>query len=179
MLLYPATADDTFEAHALIERAYRGDSARQGWTHEADLLSGQRTDEALLAAMIASPDEHLLINRDGDAIIGCIAVKKQPDGLAYIGMVTIEPILQRHGLGRIMLEAAEAFAVGSFCAESAEMTVIAQREELIAWYERRGYRQTGEKRPFPLTDRRFGEPKRQDLEFVVLEKALRSQAPEA
>jgi hypothetical protein len=52
------------------------------------------------------------------------------------------------------------------------MTVIAQRAELIAWYERRGYRATGETAPFPYGDARFGEPLRPDLHFVVLRKAL-------
>ena len=53
-----------------------------------------------------------------------------------------------------------------------EMTVIANRGELIAWYERRGYVLTGERRPFPLDDPRFGLPKTRDLAFVVLEKPL-------
>jgi hypothetical protein len=54
------------------------------------------------------------------------------------------------------------------------MTVIAQRQELIAWYQRRGYSLTGEARPFPTEDPRFGLPKRDDLGFVVLEKRLTS-----
>src|SRR4051794_13241714 len=31
---------------ALVESAYRGESSRAGWTTEADLLDGQRTDRA-------------------------------------------------------------------------------------------------------------------------------------
>ena len=53
-----------------------------------------------------------------------------------------------------------------------EMTVITQRRELIAWYERRGYTVTGESRPFPHSDERFGLPRRTDLVFEVLAKPL-------
>ena len=52
------------------------------------------------------------------------------------------------------------------------MTVIDIRDELIAFYERRGYRRTGIKKPFPYGDARFGLPKRDDLRFEVLEKPL-------
>lgn len=161
--------------HNLIERAYRGDSARRGWTHEADLLGGQRTDAASLAAMVDDPRQHLLIRRTGDRIDGCIAVTEKADGLVYIGLVTVEPARQGSGLGTELLAAAEDYAASLLTADRAEMTVIAQREELIAWYERRGFLRTGERRPFPFNDRRFGEPLRQDLEFVVLERRLHAR----
>jgi ribosomal protein S18 acetylase RimI-like enzyme len=87
-------------------------------------------------------------------------------------MVTVAPRLQARGLGRLMLSASEEQAVRLFAATRIEMTVISQRTELIAWYERRGYRLSGERRPFPADDPRFGLPRRDDLEFIVLEKPL-------
>ena len=174
MQLDPATSDDLSEVHALIERAYRGESARLGWTHEADLLGGQRTDRDSLEAMLSNPAQHLLLHRAAGRLLGSIAVTSKGDGLVYIGMVTVEPALQGSGIGRALLAAAEGFAAERLGATQAEMTVIAQREELITWYERRGYRRTGERRPFPVADPRFGLPKRADLEIVVLEKSLRS-----
>lgn len=177
-MLELATAADIPALHALIERAYRGDSARRGWTHEADLLGGQRTDVALLHAMVADPSQHLLVHRSEAGVDACIAVTSKSPDLVYLGMVTVDPELQGRGIGKAVLAAAERRAWANIGASHAEMTVIGQRHELIAWYERRGYRLTGERRPFP-EDPRFGQPKRNDLEFVVLEKRLTSPASEA
>jgi ribosomal protein S18 acetylase RimI-like enzyme len=172
MHLDPANSDDIPALHALIERAYRGESARQGWSHEADLLDGQRIDAAGLSAIIADPAQHLLVLHDGESIRACVSLTDKGDGLAYLGLLTVEPRFQASGLGRSVLAAAEDHARASLGARRIEMTVIVQREELIAWYERRGYAGTGEHRPFPMHDPRFGLPRREDLSFVVLEKAL-------
>ncbi len=172
MHLDSATGADLPMLHALIESAYRGESAKIGWTHEADLLGGQRTDEQELAELLADPRRRLLVLRDGDSLRGCVALADKGDGLAYLGMLTIDPPQQATGLGRMLLAAAEDHAAADWGTTRIEMTVIAQRPELIAWYQRRGYALTGEHRPFPLADPRFGVARRDDLEFVVLEKPL-------
>lgn len=161
-----ATPDDVATLHPLIERAYRGDTAKTGWTHEADLLFDDRTSADELTALVADPDRVILLaHRDG-ALVGCVQVARIGDDRAYLGMLTVEPSLQASGLGRRLLAAAEAEAVARFAARRMEMTVIHRRAELIAWYERRGYAPTGETRPFPV------DPPRPELDFVVLEKAL-------
>jgi GNAT superfamily N-acetyltransferase len=157
--------------HRLVESAYRGDSARGGWTHEADLLGGQRIDAATLAALIADPAETILLAFDEDELIGCVQVSDRGGGLAYLGMLAISPARQAAGLGRMLINAAERDA-RTLGAARIEMTVIRQRAELIAYYERRGYAQTGEERPFPLDDERFGLPRTRELAFVVLAKRL-------
>ena len=172
MHLEPAQSADLPALHDLIESAYRGDSAKLGWTHEADLLGGQRTDLDALEAMLADPAQTILILRDGEEIDACVALADRGGGLTYIGMFTVAPSRQATGIGRLLLAASEEHAASAFNATRIEMTVIAQRSELIAWYERRGYHLTGERRPFPAADPRFGLPKREDLEFVVLEKLL-------
>ena len=172
MKLAPAGRDELPDLHALIESAYRGDSARAGWSHEADLLDGQRTDLAELGAALDDPAQHLLVFRDHDQIAACVSLTDRGDGLAYLGLLTVDPRRQATGLGRMMLAAAEDHAATDLGATRIEMTVIAQRDELVAWYERRGYARTGERRPFPSSDPRFGEPRRDDLEFVVLEKSF-------
>jgi GNAT superfamily N-acetyltransferase len=172
MHLEPAQISDLPALHDLIEGAYRGDSAKLGWTHEANLLGGQRTDLPALKAMLADPAQTILILRDGDEIDACVALADHGNGLAYLGMFTVAPARQATGIGRLLLAASEEHAASAFGANRIEMTVIAQRLELIAWYERRGYRLTGERRPFPANDPRFGLPRREDLEFVVLEKRL-------
>ncbi|HVK81668.1 MAG TPA: GNAT family N-acetyltransferase [Verrucomicrobiae bacterium] len=176
MNLRPATPNDITTLHALVEAGYRGDSAKQGWTHEADLLGGQRTDVAALAEMIADPEQTILLaEADDGALLGCVLIadEGERDGqrIAYLGMLTVSPTLQNGGLGRQLIAAAESYA-RTFGAHVMEMTVIKQRRELIDWYIRRGYADTGREEPFPFDDERFGLPKTRDLVFVVLAKPL-------
>jgi len=145
-----AAPDDLPRLHPVIERAYRGDSARAGWTHEADLLDDTRTDLSTLQGALASPAERLLIALDGDTPIGCVEVSDRGDGLTYLGLLCIEPTLQAAGLGRRLIAAAETLARETFGAAAMEMTVIENRAELIAYYERRGYVRTTERRDFPI-----------------------------
>ncbi|HVF83896.1 MAG TPA: GNAT family N-acetyltransferase [Sphingomicrobium sp.] len=172
MELERATLADLPRLHRLIEGAYRGDTARSGWSHEADLLAGQRIDVETLALMVGDPVEDLLLWRDKGEKVACVALTDKGGGLTYLGLLTVDPSRQASGVGKSLLAAAEAWAAQHRAATRMEMTVIVQRPELIAWYERRGYQLTGERRPFPHGDARFGEPRRPDLEFVVLEKAL-------
>jgi GNAT superfamily N-acetyltransferase len=171
VMLGRIAADDLPALHALIERAYRGDTARAGWTHEADLLGGQRTDLDALTAMLADPEQRLLAARGTAGLVGCVALRRVAPDRCYLGLLTVEPTLQAAGLGRRLLAEAEA-AARDWGSRTVEITVIARRRELVGWYERRGYRLTGERRPFPMEDPRFGLPKTGDLEFVVLEKPV-------
>ena len=171
-----ATADDVPALHALVESAYRGDSARGGWTHEADLLDGQRTDPAGLAEAIADPDHLILLARDATALRGCVELTRVASDRAYLGLLSVAPDWQGRALGKALIAAAEAEAQARFGVTHIEMTVIRQRGVLIDYYRRRGYAPTGEMRPFPYGDERFGRPRVADLSFVVLEKRLRSPA---
>ena len=170
-----ASPADIPALHALIESAYRGESARQGWTHEADLLGGQRTDVEALAEIIADPAQTLLLMEEAGALVGCVLVAEkagpQKEKRGYLGMLTVSPSLQSGGYGRRLIDAAEQHA-RDFGATAMEMTVIKSRRELIDWYIRRGYADTGREEPFPLDDVRYGLPKTRDLVFVVLAKAL-------
>ena len=168
----PATRADIPTLHTLIESAYRGDSARQGWTHEADLLDGQRTDPASLTEIIDDPDQRILVALHGSDIIGCVQIARKENGKSYLGLLSVDPLRQATGLGKQLIAAAEHAAATYFGAQLIEMTVIKQRSELIAYYSRRGYSATGEERPFPLDDERFGLPRTSELVFVVLAKNI-------
>lgn len=169
-----ATAADAEAVVALVNSAYRGDSSRAGWTTEADLLGGQRTDADGIRDVVASDERRLLLHRAADgALLACVLLERRPGDGCYLGMLTVRPDLQAAGIGRRLLAAAESYAAAGLGASYVEMTVIGVRTELIAWYERRGYARTGERRPFPYGDVRFGLPRRPDLEFDVLRKALR------
>ena len=156
---------------ALINSAYRGDSSKAGWTTEADLLDGQRVDLEGLAETIARPGNVILLHEQDRLPVACVHLERTGED-CYLGLLTIRPTMQDAGLGRRMLEAAERWAIEHWSSQAVHMTVIAQRTELIAWYQRRGYRRTGERRPFPYGDQRFGLPRRDDLEFEVLRKPL-------
>ena len=159
---------------ALVNAAFRGTGAGQGWTTEADYIQGQRIDLHLLREeLAASPNARLLVWRDdgGRDLHGCVWLQPDKDGAWYLGMLTVRPDLQAHHLGRRILAEAEAIAAQSG-ARRLRMTVINIRDSLIAWYGRRGYVATLERKPFPYGDNRFGRPLRDDLCFVVLEKVL-------
>jgi ribosomal protein S18 acetylase RimI-like enzyme len=166
-----AVAADTPAIVALVESAYRGDSSRKGWTTEADLLDGQRTDREQVQESFDDPSVAFCLATLRGVVVGSVCVRVDPPGLAHIGMFAVSPALQRAGLGSALLVEAEQEAVARG-AQVARMTVIEQRPELLAWYGRRGYRDTGEREPFPYGDPRFGLPRRDDLRFVVLRKSL-------
>jgi ribosomal protein S18 acetylase RimI-like enzyme len=156
---------------ALIESAYRGESSRAGWTSEADILGGQRTDPQGVREVITAPGSRLMIvERDGEPV-ACCQLEHRGDA-AYFGMFAVRPDLQGAGLGRRIIAEAERSARETWGMAEMHMTVISVREDLIAWYERRGYRRTGRMTPFPYGDERFGIPRRDDLAFELLVKDL-------
>ncbi|MGQ0467739.1 MAG: GNAT family N-acetyltransferase [Sporichthyaceae bacterium] len=171
LALRPARSDDIPDLLALVHSAYRGEASRVGWTTEADLLDGQRTDPALLAADLTNPALTVLYAVDSNGPLACAAVTDRGGGVGYFGMFAVRPSAQGGRIGSALLAAAEDHARG-FGAVRMEMTVLVQRVELIAWYERRGYERTGESSPFPYGDERFGLPRRPDLAFEVLAKQL-------
>jgi ribosomal protein S18 acetylase RimI-like enzyme len=166
-----ATAADTAAVVALVESAYRGDASRAGWTTEADFLDGRRTGADDIEAVLARPQSRLLLAERNGTLIACAHVAVE-DGAGYFGMFSVDPQQQGGGIGKAVLAEAERIAREDWGMAHMRMTVIDIRDELIAFYERRGYRRTGVKKPFPYGDERFGLPKRDDLRFEVLEKAL-------
>ncbi|KJY42075.1 GCN5 family acetyltransferase [Streptomyces sp. NRRL B-1568] len=167
----PATAADVPAVVQLVESAYRGDASRAGWTTEADLLEGRRTDPDGVLAVVEHEASRLLVAELDGEPVACCHVEHRGDH-AYFGMFAVRPTAQGGGLGKTVLAEAERLAHVEWGAAEMHMTVIRQRDELIAWYERRGYRRTGRMSPFPYGDERFGIPQRDDLEFELLVKKL-------
>jgi ribosomal protein S18 acetylase RimI-like enzyme len=157
---------------ALVNGAYRGEDAKKGWTTEADLLDGQRIDENGMLDLIEKEDSVILIAEDDDTgdLLGCVHLEKQ--GVeCYLGMLTVDPSQQGQGIGKMLIEESEALASFWDCTKLT-MTVINRRPELLAWYQKMGFKNTGKTKPFPYGDERFGIPKVKDLEFVVLERKV-------
>jgi ribosomal protein S18 acetylase RimI-like enzyme len=173
MLLKHAVEADYAAIIDLVNLAFRGTGPSASWNIE-NFIEGQRLNESLLREdLAAKPEAHLLTYRDDPEgpLLGTVLLDPQKDGVWYLGLLTVRPDLQNRQLGRTLLAAAEDFAKQrSAC--RIQMTVVNIRAPLIAWYERRGYTLTGETKPFPYGDERFGRPLRDDLHFVVLEKEI-------
>lgn len=164
-----ATTRDTEELNNLINSAYRGEYSKMGWTTEADLLDGIRTDEESLIDLIAKPGAVILkYYDDNTALKGCVYLEKNGSKM-YLGMLSVAPPEQSKGIGKLLLNEGEKYAKAHGCSV-VEMSVISLRKELIAWYQKRGYYKTGETKPFP-DDTRFGIPK-QPLEFIIMQKKI-------
>lgn len=155
----------------LVTSAYRGEASRVGWTTEADLLDGNRIDPEVLRIDIERPRSRVLIAEQDGRMLACAHVADE-GGAGYFGMFSVRPGAQGGGLGKAVLAEAERIVREEWGLTALRMTVIDLREELIRWYERRGYVRTGIKQPFPYGDARYGVPKRPDLRFEVLEKSL-------
>ena len=163
-----ATKADIPALNELVNSAYRGEGSKKGWTTEADLLDGIRTSEETLTEMIAKPNAVILVAETDGHLKGCVYLEEQHNTL-YLGMLTVMPELQGKGLGAQLLTAAEERA-HQLGLQKIKITVITVRDELIAWYKRKGFVDTGEREPFP-SNPKFGIP-RQPLEFLVMEKNL-------
>lgn len=168
-MITQATIADAAELSALINSAYRGETSKKGWTTEADLLEGTRTTPKELATIITTPHHYLLKFIRDEKIIGSVLLIAKKEVL-YLGMLTVSPELQNSGIGKQLLQAAEQLAQ-QLELSRIQMTVIGIRKELLAWYIRNGYEDTGVREPFP-----FGEGDKaltsEPLDFIVLEKKL-------
>ncbi|KAJ7179332.1 acyl-CoA N-acyltransferase [Mycena filopes] len=153
----------------LVRRAYRGN---EGWTTEATMLADERIDVPTVLEKLQDKNARVLVAVEDGQILGCCEIVQVDTGTAYFGMFAVEPRLQTGGIGRKILAHAEATAGAEWGVSRVEMTVIWQREELIAWYKRRGYTDSGETRPFPVDKLINGVALRDDLHFVVLVKTL-------
>ena len=172
MKLKKAAPESSQEITLLVNSAYRGESSKAGWTTEADLLGGQRSDEDSIKELIQRKNSVILTHvNEKNEMIACVHLEQKDNQTTYLGMLTVQPTLQAKGLGKILLREAEDYSRNYFKSTKIVMTVIHLRSELMGWYERRGYKKTGETHPFPMNDPKFGLPKT-ELFFIVLEKTL-------
>ncbi|MDD2829928.1 MAG: GNAT family N-acetyltransferase [Sulfuricurvum sp.] len=147
----------------------RGDSSREGWTTEADLLSGKRIDEAELIQLLNDLDSLILIAHSEDRVFATIHAHYENESV-HFGLFAVEPSLQDGGIGKELLAYAESEAIRKWGVNTAIMEVITHRSELIEYYERRGYVRTGEMSPFPESD--LWDKQVAFLELIRLEKSL-------
>jgi len=187
VFLREATLNDVPALEVLLNRCYR---FNEGWTNEADLVGGVRTNQGELESVINDPKQYLFVFpktesglRDGaetGEILGCINVE-MGNNEAHIGMFAVNPELQGNGVGNTMLEAGEVFAArhlnhrkdtqGKSSPALIKLFVLDGRPQLQSYYERRGYVATGNTEAFP-EDGNNGTPKKDGLYFLELAKMI-------
>ncbi|WP_426091727.1 GNAT family N-acetyltransferase [Flavobacterium sp. DSR3-2] len=168
-MITKATPENVSQLNKLINSAYRGESSKKGWTTEANILEGLRTTEEELNETIQDHKNTILKFTENNQIIGCVLLVEKEQEL-YLGMLTVSPELQNSGVGKKLLQQAEIHAL-ELGLHKIVMTVISVREELIAWYKRNGYKDTGAKEPFPASDVHIPITE-EPLEFIVMEKRI-------
>lgn len=168
--MFRAEKQDAGQIAALVNSAYRGEFSKQGWTTEADLLAGLRIDIEGILRLISSDESMLLLCKAEAELIGSVHLQKQAEQVC-LGMLAVSPPLQGRGIGKQLLEAAEQAAQETWAVNKSVMSVIASRSELIAFYERRGYRRTGVSKAFPVNPELWT-PKVAGLRLEILEKVL-------
>jgi GNAT superfamily N-acetyltransferase len=164
-----AVLADAPSVRALVVRSYRGDT---GWTTETHLLTDERIDLVGVEQKITAPDGLMLLAHQDGELVACCELQRRGPAVAYFGLFAVEPARQAGGIGRDVLAHAERYAAGQWRVATMEMQVVGQRSELVAWYVRRGYTLTDERRPFPFDALVNGVALRDDLYFAVLTKTL-------
>jgi len=165
-----AAMEEAEQIAVMVNESYRGETSRQGWTTEADLLDGLRTDAEEVRRLISSDVSMVLVCLSGAELVGSVCLEKMDDQ-AHLGMFVVKPMLQGRGIGKQLLAAAEYAAQREWAVGKLAMAVITCRHELIAFYERRGYQRKGVFREFPLNPDVWT-PKVQELRLEILEKPV-------
>lgn len=163
-----ANKSDSAAIAELVNAAYRPIHDTAGWTHESDLVAGERTTPAQVAETIKRPNSVILVRCENSAIVACVHIEKEGNN-CHIGMLAVNSTLQAAGIGKQMLALAENYATETFGAERFILVVVSARSELIAFYLRRGYQKTGSVMDYPLSAG-AGIPKNPALKIEVLEK---------
>jgi ribosomal protein S18 acetylase RimI-like enzyme len=167
--LHIASKASAEEIVSLVNRAYHPPPQEAGWTHEANLILGKRTTLPQVLSLFHERSVILLLCAESK-LVACVHVQGGPSGTAYIGMLATEPQRQAQGLGKQMLLHAEAYAKKHFGASAFKMLILSSRPELLAFYQRRGYVQTGETEAYPFDE--IGQPIAPGLHFLSLIKAM-------
>lgn len=153
MHLREASPDDADNLAALINAAYRA---------EDFFKIGDRIDAA--GVRHEAERGRFLVLEDDFGVTGCVYVEVKGE-LGYFGLLSVDPSRQGQGIGTTLMRAAEEFCRGAGC-RTMEILVVNLRTELLPYYRRHGYTETGV-RPFP-DDERTKRP----CHFVVLRKPL-------
>ena len=174
LIIQKAELVDAEAIAKLINSAYRGETSRKGWTTEADILDGLRTTTSEIGKTIKRANTFILIGVLKDEIVATVCCEWQElafKDTVHFGMIAVKPSLQNKGYGKTLIQAAEAICLREWRVVGFHMTVISMRHELIAFYERLGYKRTGEFADFPIKSDLW-QPKVEGLNLQYLAKLV-------
>ncbi|KAJ5542599.1 hypothetical protein N7535_005021 [Penicillium sp. DV-2018c] len=174
LTFHPATEADASQLQQLIECAFRAVDSREGWTDDLGLSSSFRIDLQEVLAMINKPDIVMLMaTNDEKKLVGSIGTAKRDANHARLFMLAVDPSQQHSGIGRQVLAYAEDYCRQTWGVSTLCLNALSNRLQLITWYSRHGYEETGETSPFPREKfEKLDLP--EDLCFVEFEKILPS-----
>ncbi|MFW2075306.1 GNAT family N-acetyltransferase [Acinetobacter gerneri] len=157
----------------LINNAYRN-NIDKSWTNETQYVSGSRITQDQLFEELNKPGFLLMVIEGPDTrskqLIACIGITFY-ETYAEIGTFCIDSSFQQAGIGKTLLGRAEQFLqIYNSNIKAINMYVLNVREELIQYYERRGYKKTGLIEDYPL-DANLGMPLL-DLNLIEMQKTL-------
>ncbi|KAJ9488798.1 hypothetical protein VN97_g4481 [Penicillium thymicola] len=145
-----ATEKDAAQLQQLVESAFRAEDSRKGWTDDLGLSSSFHLDVQDILAMINKLDSVMLMATDDqNTLVGSIGTSKRDANQARLYMLAVDTSVQRGGIGRQILAYAEDYCQQTWGVTTLGLNALSNREELISWYSRRGYKPTGETSPFP------------------------------
>ena len=143
-----AVAADIPAIVKLVNAANSGDGNTAGWTNEAHLFHGNRTDEAEIAQLLAAPGARFVLSMGVGQVIAC-AYLRVTGKEAYLGLLAVYPHRQGRGFGSELIAECERIAYQDLGCERLRISVItSHRPEVAAFYERRGFARTGKFKPF-------------------------------
>lgn len=176
MFVTKANSQDIPALNALVNSAYRGEESKKGWTTEASILDGIRINEETLVGYFERAEVSILkcMNESGE-ICGTVYLELNAPKL-YLGMFAVSPTLQGKGIGKLLMQKAEEFAIANYC-DHVAITVISSRSELIEWYIRHCYKATGDSIAFENLETPFGDPKTENIRLIRMEKSLVNSNP--
>lgn len=156
----------------LVNSVYRGEKALKSWTTEAALIDGQRVDVEMINQIISDPTQVILLLEEDNQLIGCVNLQKKSETECFLGMLSVSLEHQGQGIAKKIIEYCENFARNYYQSKKMVLFVITVRQELMSFYERRGYTRTGQTHDFPYGEPKWGLPKVLGLKLEKLEKKL-------
>lgn len=128
-------------------------------------IDGTRTDAERLPPMF--DEGEFLVGEENGRLLASVYTEVRPEQRGYFGMLSVDPALQGKGLGRKMIEAAEAHLRRRGC-DVIDISVVNLNTHLPPLYRKFGYVEVGVEEFHPSKPLKEGF----EAHCIVMSKAL-------